>query len=51
MNDNLEQGSQTEKTSWSSWIIVGLALFVVAIALSSCGHYQPPGEDLWLAVR
>jgi hypothetical protein len=29
------------------WALMGL-LILAAAFLASCGHYQPPGEDLWL---
>ena len=34
-----------------NYLILGVAFVTVALVLSGCGHYQPPGEDLWMAVR
>lgn len=28
-----------------------IILLSIALAVSSCGTYQPPGENLWLTVR
>lgn len=43
--------SNNKKFDWVSWLIVGLALVIVALAVSGCQTYQPPGEDLWILVR
>lgn len=32
------------------WIAVVAFAFSASIVLSSCGHYQPPGQDLWRAL-
>lgn len=31
---------------------IEIGLFIVlTLWLAGCGHYQPPGDDLWLGVR
>lgn len=35
----------------STLLTLMVILFVFMLVLSSCGTPQPPGEDLWLAVR